>query len=123
MTPAEEMLVSLRALLRPLVRQLVEEALAESKRSPATTESFIGTAEAARRLGVKPDTVVAWIDRGMLPATRLPGARSWRIKPEDLEVPLAERPDAGAPRSREVPRLVDARAHRLAEAVRKGAQK
>src|SRR4051812_50217811 len=43
--------------------------------SSMLTESMLTTAEAARRLGVKPETLYAYVSRGMLTRHPAPGGR------------------------------------------------
>ena len=45
-------------------------------------DNWIGTTEAARRLGVKPRTLYGFVDRGELPAYRF--GRVIRIRVDDL---------------------------------------
>jgi excisionase family DNA binding protein len=77
--------------LELFIRQIVDDKLAAAHASPAAVESFIGTVEAARRAGVTADTVLSWIARGTLPATRPPGLKAWRIRAGDLEAMLSEK--------------------------------
>jgi excisionase family DNA binding protein len=80
--PARELLLQALDLV---VREAVREALQEAQGAAPRPEGFIGTAEAARRASCKPDAVLDWIRRGLLTATRPPGAKGWRIRPADLE--------------------------------------
>ncbi|MGE0794406.1 MAG: citrate/2-methylcitrate synthase [Acidimicrobiia bacterium] len=41
--------------------------------------------EAADELGVKPETLYAYVSRGLLPRDRVPGSRASRFRPEDVE--------------------------------------
>lgn len=102
--------------LRLFVRQVVrDELVAAAPAAPA--EGYLGTAEAARRAGVATDTIGEWIARGILPATRPPRTKAWRIRPADLEAVLSERSGAQ-------PLHLDAkraeRAARLAASLRGG---
>ncbi len=89
MTPDTEALAGMRALLRPVVRQLVEEVIAELMPPGGRAEGYFSTSQVAQRLGVEPDTILAWIAKGRLRASKLPGGRDWRVKPADLEAALA----------------------------------
>ena len=40
--------------------------------------------EAARKLGVHPNTLRGWVDRGLVPAVRLPSGHR-RFEPEQIE--------------------------------------
>jgi excisionase family DNA binding protein len=101
--------------LRLFVRQVVRDELAAAPAAPAAVEGFIGTAEAARRAGVMPDTVLNWIARGTLPATRPPGLKAWRIRSSDLEAVLTE--SGGGPPVNIAAKRVE-RAVRIAAAVK-----
>jgi excisionase family DNA binding protein len=74
--------------LRMFVRQVVRDELARVATAPRP-EGFIGTREAARRAGVKQDTILDWIARDLLPASRIEGARGFKIRPVDLDAVLA----------------------------------
>jgi excisionase family DNA binding protein len=99
--------------LRALARDSVSPAPA------ALVEGFRTVRQAAELLKVKPDTVLAWISKGRLRATKLPGGRDFRIAPADLEAVL----QAGGPAAC-VENPVDIRAARLTAAIRsaKGAK-
>jgi excisionase family DNA binding protein len=71
--------------LKLLVREVVREALQEAQGASQPAEGYILTAEAARRAGVGADAVLGWISKGLLPATKPQGAKSWRIRPADLD--------------------------------------
>lgn len=45
---------------------------------------LLSTAEAARELGVHPNTLRGWVDRGLVPAVRLPSGHR-RFLPEQIE--------------------------------------
>lgn len=100
MTPDTEVLAGLRALLRPTVRQLVEEALAERGADRPAVEGYLSVAQAALRAGIKPAALRAWITGTRnrktgavrppsLPATKVPGSRDWKIRWGDLEALLS----------------------------------
>ena len=57
---------------------------------------LIGTAIAAKRLGVSQDRVLALIKAGRLPAKKL--GRDWFIDPKDLKLVAVRKP--GRPRKR-----------------------
>ncbi|NUS12397.1 MAG: helix-turn-helix domain-containing protein, partial [Streptomyces sp.] len=44
----------------------------------------IGTREAARRLGVKPETLYAYVSRGLLGSRRVPGGRGSTFDPAEV---------------------------------------
>lgn len=72
--------------LRLFVRQIVRDVLAEEHpASPAATDGFVGTAEAARVLGVEQAAIRALVKSGRLPAKKLPGVRGWKVRRSDLE--------------------------------------
>jgi excisionase family DNA binding protein len=54
----------------------------------ATAERLYSTEEAAEYLGVHPQTVRGWIRSGKLPASRLAGQKSIRIREGDLQAVL-----------------------------------
>jgi excisionase family DNA binding protein len=114
-----DLAAAIRALLRhPLVRAEVAAIIRESDAPAARAEGYIGTSEAARRADVKPDAVLGWISKGLLAATRPPGAKGWRIRPADLErflagesagaQPVHSTVDLAARREERVRRLADA---------------
>lgn len=107
--------------LRVFVRSIVREALAEAAAAAPRVEGFIGTAEAARRAGVKQATVVDWISRDLLPASRVEGSKGFKIRPSDLEAVLAGQSKGTGPApSREPVDLAAERGRRLAETVKRG---
>ncbi|WP_078901715.1 citrate/2-methylcitrate synthase [Actinacidiphila yeochonensis] len=61
----------------------------------STGSSRIGTREAARRLGVKPATLYAYVSRGLLGSSRAPGGRGSTFDPDEVAA-LARRGRAGA---------------------------
>jgi len=56
-----------------------------------TEDKLLKTSVVAKRLGVHRDTVLTWLNNGILPGTRLPGRAGWRISESDLEKWLAAR--------------------------------
>jgi citrate synthase len=64
----------------------------ESAQGPAT--DWLPTAEAARRLGVKRETLYAYVSRGMLTRRREPGTRESRFDPAEI-ARLTERTRSG----------------------------
>jgi excisionase family DNA binding protein len=111
-----ELLALARALLRPLVAEAVEEELA-ARQVAAPAVEVLTVAEVARRCQVKPDTVLAWISRGVLKASRLPGTKAWRIRADDLEAALTG--TGATPVDSPPASLADARARKLVDAVKK----
>lgn len=104
--------------LRVFVRGIVREALAEAGASTPRPEGYIGSAEAARRAGVKQATILEWIGRDLLPASRVEGAKGWKIRPADLEAVLSGKHTEAQP-----PNPVDLaqeRGRRLADSIVKG---
>ncbi|MFF7208905.1 citrate/2-methylcitrate synthase [Streptomyces sp. NPDC008238] len=55
-----------------------------------TTEERLSTREAAERLGVKPETVYAYVSRGLLGSTRAPGGQGSTFDPGEVDA-LARR--------------------------------
>lgn len=55
-----------------------------------TTEERLSTREAAERLGVKPETVYAYVSRGLLGSRRAPGGRGSTFDPGEVDA-LARR--------------------------------
>lgn len=49
------------------------------------TSKPLGVPEAARRLGVHPNTLYAWIDAGHIKATRIGPRGHWRLNPADVD--------------------------------------
>ncbi len=50
----------------------------------AGEDGRIGTREAARRLGVKPETLYAYVSRGLLSSRRAPGGRGSTFDPAQV---------------------------------------
>ncbi len=48
-------------------------------------EKDLTVTEAARRLGIHPNTLRQWVDRGMIEAVILPGSGYRRFKPEIVD--------------------------------------
>ncbi len=58
----------------------------ETRTGMATREGrWLSVDEAARRLGVHPNTVRKWADTGILPCWRLPGSGHRRFDPDAVE--------------------------------------
>ncbi|WP_041453470.1 helix-turn-helix domain-containing protein [Anaeromyxobacter dehalogenans] len=104
--------------LRVFVRGIVREALAEAGAAAPRPEGFIGTAEAARRAGVKQETILAWIGKDLLPASRVEGAKGWKIRPADLEAVLGGQQTGSRPAA-SVADLAQERGRRLADSVKR----
>ena len=51
---------------------------------PGGTMKLLTISEAARELGVHPNTLRGWVDRGLVPAVRLPSGHR-RFEPEQIE--------------------------------------
>lgn len=108
---------ALEAIVRELAREEARKLLQEAQAPGARPEGYLTTSEAARRAGVAQDTVLAWIGKGLLPATKPQGVKGWKVRPADLEDFL--KGSTGAPPLR----LEDHRAARaaaLAAAALKG---
>ncbi|HYG67872.1 MAG TPA: helix-turn-helix domain-containing protein [Anaeromyxobacteraceae bacterium] len=122
MTPDDlDLAAAIRTVLRhPLVRAELRAIFAEAT-PPAQAPTFVGTAEAARRWGVKPDTVLAAIADGRLPATKPEGSRSYRIRLADLEAFLAgEGKEPTPPNPVDLEAKRRERAARLLDGVKRG---
>ncbi len=59
------------------------------------TEELLTAAEAASRLGVKPETLYAYVSRGLLTSARVPGERSSRYPAQEVERLAARATRAG----------------------------
>src|ERR1700752_3646338 len=70
-----------------------------SAETPQGDDGRIGTREAARRLGVKPETLYAYVSRGLLGSRRAVGGRGSTVDPAEIEA-LARR---GRPAPGEAP--------------------
>jgi citrate synthase len=79
---------------------------------PATLFDGISAAEAARRLGVKRETVYAYVSRGLLSSRRVAGRRDTRFDPVEVER-LAARNRGGGGRARNLELVVDSALTRL----------
>ena len=68
--------------------------------SPSNGRSLLTTAQAAARLGVKPQTLYAYVSRGMLTSSRVPGVRGSVFDVDEVESlarrDTARRTDIGA---------------------------
>ncbi|MEV6006650.1 citrate/2-methylcitrate synthase [Streptomyces sp. NPDC051976] len=65
--------------------------------SGSGSEGRISTREAARRLGVKPETLYAYVSRGLLTSRRVPGGRGSTFDPGEVAVLAGRgRPGSGA---------------------------
>lgn len=67
------------------------------------TKDLLTTGQAAKLVGVTPDTVLKWIKKGKLPATRTPGGH-YRIALPDLEPSMADSGQEDGGRGRSDPR-------------------
>lgn len=104
--------------LRLFVRQIVRDVLAEEHpASPGATDGFVGTAEAARVLGVEQAAIRALVKSERLPAKKLPGVRGWKVRRSDLEAFLAGGQSEG---DGPVPDPVNFTARRIAASINKG---
>ncbi|ALG09358.1 citrate synthase [Kibdelosporangium phytohabitans] len=63
----------------------------------ASDERYLSTAEVARQLGVKPETVYAYVSRGQLASTRATGRRGSVFRQEDVDQLAARGRDARRP--------------------------
>src|SRR5579875_1005081 len=66
---------------------------------PDDETGWISAAEAARRLGVRRETVYAYVSRGMLTSRPVPGRRETRFDPAEVAL-LARRGRSGGPSGR-----------------------
>ncbi len=48
-------------------------------------KAFLTVTEVAKLLKVNRSTVLRWMHKGLIPASRLPGTRTWRISLTDYE--------------------------------------
>jgi excisionase family DNA binding protein len=107
------------ALLEAVDRAVAARLPELLTRAAPATEGFVTVVAAAEIAGVAPDTLRAWITRGLLEATRPPGTKAWRIRPAALEAlmradqPPVRQPVDLAARRQELGR-------RLAEGVDRG---
>ncbi len=66
--------------------------------------TYLSPPELARRLGINPGKIIAWIRSGEMPAiniaTRLSGRPRWRISQADLVIFAARRAATVPPKSR-----------------------
>ncbi len=69
-----------------------------------TDRDYLSTAQAARRLGVKPETIYAYVSRGVLRSNRLAGRRGSYFAVEEVER-LAGRPGAAQDGSGSIERI------------------
>src|SRR5882757_7101791 len=60
------------------------ERMTERAVQPAAEDGRIGTQEAARRLGVKPETLYAYVSRGQLHSRRADGGRGSTFDPAEV---------------------------------------
>lgn len=67
----DDLNTALREIVKPMVSELVAEALSESKPAPEPAGLLISTADAARRLGVHERTVQRMCVKGTLPAVQV----------------------------------------------------
>lgn len=112
-------LVMLRAAVQAL--EAAQEAAGVAQEATQAPEGLISTAESARRSGMRQATILAWIARGTLPATKPQGSRGYRVRPSDLAAVLAGK--GGAERTGTEPHpapvdLAGERGRRLGEALR-----
>ena len=118
-----DLLAAVRVLLRhPAVKEEVAAIVAEELGArAAAADAYVPTAEAARFLGVEPETVLGWARTGLLEAVRPPGTRGWRFRSADLRA-FVERRGDGPPRTVDLSKERAARADKIAASV-KGAAK
>jgi citrate synthase len=81
----------------------------DQRMTPSSTrpaDEWLTTRQAAERLGVKPETLYAYVSRGLLPRERVEGARGSRFRTADVEALRGRRqPRNQGPAEREV--LID----------------
>ena len=116
-----------REVVREVLLEVLPQFLRQAGQAPAEGEELaVDTVEAARRMGVSPDTVRSWIASGDLPAKRTPGGRQYLVKVVDLRRFLDSdlRPGSGPPPGSSPTSVAAAHADRiLAETASKGASK
>src|SRR3954453_4620214 len=64
---------------------------------PSSDEALLSAREAAERLGIKLDTLYAYVSRGMLGSVTVPGSRERRYRAEDVERFRSSRGERGGP--------------------------
>ena len=79
-------------ILSTLIRLTVINATGSMTR---VTDELLTAAEAASRLGVKPETLYAYVSRGLLTSARVPGERSSRYPAQEVERLAARATRAG----------------------------
>ncbi len=79
------------------------------------TEELLTAAEAASRLGVKPETLYAYVSRGLLTSTRVPGERSSRYPAQEVERLAARATRAAGRFARSSPPTVQTRLTLIAD--------
>ncbi len=77
-------------------------------------EELLTAAEAASRLGVKPETLYAYVSRGLLTSTRVPGERSSRYPAHEIDQ-LAGRATRAGRFARRTPPTVQTRLTQIAD--------
>src|SRR3954469_24214732 len=63
----------------------------------SSDDGLVTAREAADRLGVKPDTLYAFVSRGLLQSVTVPGSRERRYRAEDVERFRSSRGERGGP--------------------------
>jgi hypothetical protein len=85
--------IELARLMQELIRQEVKRQLAESRDTPASPSDRVGRDEAARILGVKPRTIYAYVEQGLLKPARVgPKGGKLMFKRADCERLTAGQP-------------------------------
>lgn len=76
-----------RALVDAILAGKLPVVAPPAAATPAEPEAYIGKGEAARRLGIKPRTLDAWIADGRIPFYKV--ARSVRVRWSEVQAHLA----------------------------------
>src|SRR3954470_13314566 len=63
----------------------------------SSDDGLVTAREAADRLGIKPDTLYAYVSRGLLQSVTVPGSRERRYRAEDVERFRSSRGERGGP--------------------------
>lgn len=87
MSEAQNLSDALLEIVRPMVSELVQQALADRQAPADRPGQLIGSAEVAARLSVSERHVQRMCITGQLPAVRV--GNRWRVSVDDLPAPRA----------------------------------